>query len=220
MPKKNQQPAGFDPPLDQMRQRGPAGMSDADLLALVLGPNTPIQTTVRIAEEYPLERLVNLPWSEVRRVPGLSEHAAAALAAAVELAKRGLERGVGTAPKLLKPSDVVKAVQDIRPEGREHFVSLYLNARRQLIEKAIISIGTLDGSLVHPREVLAPALQCSAAAIILVHNHPSGDPSPSSQDISLTRRLVEAGLIMGIEVLDHVIVARDSWISFKQIGEM
>ncbi len=95
---------------------------------------------------------------------------------------------------------------------------LYLNARSQLLHKAVISIGTLSGSLIHPREEFAPALEHSAAAVILVHNHQSGDPSPSPEDVGITARLVEAWLIMGIEVLDHVIVGDQKATSLKDLG--
>lgn len=210
-----------DPPFRQLQQLGPGGMSDGDLLALVIGSSGQmLETAHRIAEQYPLERLVTLPWDELNRVPGLSEEAAAALAAAVELAKRGLDRGLGGLPKIIRPSDVLKAIPEIREEKKEHFVCLYLNARTQLVHKAVVSVGTISGSLVHPREVFAPALEHAASAVILVHNHPSGDPTPSGDDLNLTRRLVEAGLILGIEVIDHIIVSQERWVSLKQTGEL
>lgn len=211
----------IEPPIKQLERLGPAGLSDGDLLALVLDSGTdPVESAHAIAEEYPLERLVVLPWEEIRRVPGLSQAAAARLAAAVELAKRGLERGLGGLPKISHPSDVLKVAPELREARQEHFVCLYLNSRTQLTHKTTISVGTLNGTLVHPREVFAPALEHSASAIILVHNHPSGDPTPSRDDLALTHRLVEAGLILGIEVIDHVVVGRDTWVSLKQSGEL
>ena len=209
-----------DPPLEQLLRAGPESLSDADLLALILRGSDAVTTAHQVAEEYPIERLVHLPLDELRRVKGVSLESAAGLVAAVELAKRGLGMGVGSQPRIMKPSETLNLLSGIRSERREHFVCLFLNARKQLIRQETVSIGTLDSSLVHPREVFAPALECSAAAVILAHNHPSGDPSPSGQDLELTRRLIDAGLIMGIEVLDHIIVADSAWLSFKQIGEM
>ncbi|HOF60864.1 MAG TPA: DNA repair protein RadC [Candidatus Latescibacteria bacterium] len=211
----------IDPPMKQLERLGPSGLSDGDLLALVLdSEGDTIKAAHTIAEEYPLERLVVLPWEEISRVPGITPQSAARLAAAVELAKRGLERGLGGLPKIARPSDVMKVAPELREAKQEHFVCLYLNARTQLIHKTTISVGTLSGTLVHPREVFAPALEHSASAVIVVHNHPSGDPTPSRDDLALTHRLVEAGLIMGIEVIDHIIVGRDTWVSLKQTGEL
>ena len=113
------------------------------------------------------------------------------------------------------PEDVVKILGKMRRFRKEHFVALLMNARHVCISVETISIGTLNASLVHPREVFQPAVEQSAAALILAHNHPSGDPAASEEDIQLTGRLVQAGRIMGIEVLDHVIIARDGHLSLK-----
>jgi len=113
------------------------------------------------------------------------------------------------------PDDVVKILGKMKRYRKEHFVAMILNARHVCIAVETISIGTLNASLVHPREVFQPAVEQSAAALILAHNHPSGDPAASEEDIQLTGRLVQAGRIMGIEVLDHVIIARDGHLSLK-----
>lgn len=113
------------------------------------------------------------------------------------------------------PESVVAQLKKIRTAPKEHFVALMLNTRHHLLKVETISIGTLNASLVHPREVFRPALECSAAAIILAHNHPSGDPAHSEDDYRLTERLMKAGKILGIEILDHVIVARHSYLSMK-----
>ena len=219
MAKKNRS-AVPELPIDQLKRSEPSALGDADLLALILNGRDTSTVAHTVAENYPVERLVQLPFDEVKRINGVTEQNAACLVAAVELAKRGLGIGVGSQPRIMKPSDALNILSDVRSERKEHFLCLFLNARKQLIKRETISIGTLDSSIVHPREVFAPALACSAAAIILAHNHPSGDPSPSTQDLELTRRLVDAGLIMGVEVLDHIIVSEAAWLSFKQIGEM
>jgi DNA repair protein RadC len=131
-----------------------------------------------------------------------------------ELTKR---RYRGKTPKVIRgPDDVVGVIgQRLRKEAREHFLVLLLNARHEVIGKETVSVGSLNASIVHPREVFKPAVLQSAASIVLVHNHPSGDPEPSEEDISITKRLVEAGELLGISVLDHVIVASRGVVSLR-----
>ena len=138
------------------------------------------------------------------------------VAAAFELARRGLRLGLGVQPIVNGPLDAVPLLADIRAERREHFLCLYLNARNQLIHKEVVSIGSLSASVVHPREVFHLAVTRAAASIVLAHNHPSGDPSPSREDIELTRRLVEAGRLMGIDILDHIILCESEFLSLKE----
>jgi DNA repair protein RadC len=120
----------------------------------------------------------------------------------------------------MSPQEVWKSLTDIRDNKKEHFVVFYLDSRNKEIAREVISVGTLSDSLVHPREVFEPAIKHSTAQIILAHNHPSGDPAPSPEDIEITHRIVEAGKILGIEVLDHVIVTKDSFMSLKGKGVM
>jgi DNA repair protein RadC len=131
-----------------------------------------------------------------------------------ELTKR---RYRGKAPKAIHgPDDVVALIgKKLRREQREHFLVLLLNARHEVIGKETVSIGSLNASIVHPREVFKPAVVQSAASIVLVHNHPSGDPEPSEEDVSITKRLVQCGELLGIGVLDHVIVASRGVVSFR-----
>jgi DNA repair protein RadC len=140
---------------------------------------------------------------------------AAQLLAAAELGRRLWPDG-DESPLVRGPETVFELTRDIRGTNREHFVGFYLNSRNQVLRREIISIGSLNASIVHPREVYQPAIAVSAASLILAHNHPSGDPAPSEEDLAITRRLVEAGRILGIDVLDHVVVARDAYVSFKE----
>jgi DNA repair protein RadC len=117
-------------------------------------------------------------------------------------------------------NDIVAQAVDLRDKKKEHLMAFFLNARHQLIAKEIISIGTLTASLAHPREIFTPAIGKAAAGVILVHNHPSGDPSPSEEDTRLTKRIVQAGHIMGIDLLDHLIIAENGCYSFKQAGAL
>lgn len=131
-----------------------------------------------------------------------------------ELTKRTYR---GKKPKEIRgPDDVVSLVgSKLRKEQREHFLVLLLNARHEVVGQETVSIGSLNASIVHPREVFKPALLASAASIVLCHNHPSGDPEPSEEDLSITKRLVQAGELIGIGVLDHVIVASRGVVSFR-----
>lgn len=113
---------------------------------------------------------------------------------------------------------IVRNARIIKNKKKEHLLAYFLNARNQLIKREIISIGTLTASLAHPREIFAPAIGKAAAGVVLVHNHPSGDPSPSEEDMRLTKRIEQAGRILGIELLDHVIVAENGAYSFKAAG--
>lgn len=118
----------------------------------------------------------------------------------------------------LKPRDIWEELRDVREHMKEHFVVFFLDTRNQEIRREVVSIGTLNYSLVHPREVFEPAVKNLAASIIVAHNHPSGSLEPSDEDLSLTKRLSQAGRLLGIELLDHVIVTKEGFMSFKQKG--
>ena len=131
-----------------------------------------------------------------------------------ELTKR---RYRGKVPRVIRgPDDVVAVVgPKLRREQREHFLVLLLNARHEVISRETVSIGSLNASIVHPREVFKPAIMQSAASIVVCHNHPSGDAEPSEEDLAITKRLVQAGELLGIQVLDHVIIASRGVVSFR-----
>jgi DNA repair protein RadC len=211
-------PGPPDPrPREKLRQRGPAVMSDAELLALLIGSGTVARSVHRIARvlaKRPPAELAD--WSSARwlLVPGIGPARAAALTAAFELGRRAAERRVASST-IRGPDDVLGQVRDLSRARREHFVVLLLNARHELQCRETVSIGSLNASIVHPREVFLPAILHSAASVVLVHNHPSGDPEPSEEDLSITKRLVEVGELVGIGVLDHVIVASRGVVSMK-----
>jgi DNA repair protein RadC len=136
--------------------------------------------------------------------------------AVFELARRALGPGPGI--ELSRPEDVVPWLAEWREARREHFVAFDLNARHQLIARRLVSVGSLSASIVHPREVFQPAVATSAAGIIVAHNHPSGDPEPSPEDVAVTRRLRDAGELLGIDLLDHLVVAGRGYVSLKSRG--
>lgn len=164
-----------------------------------------------------LADLAQMPLDRLSEFDGLGESKAASLLAAFELGKRVYENTENNLC-INTPSDIVRELVDIKSSAKEHFVVFLLNARNHLIKKEVVSIGTLSASLVHPREVFEPAIRHNSAAIIVAHNHPSGDPSPSDADIRITTQLIESGKIMGIEVLDHIIVTSQKYLSMKAEG--
>ena len=202
---------------EHLRARGVAALTECELLALLLGSGTPGRSALGVARVLARRTPSELAaWSFARwlRVRGIGPARAAALTAAFELGRRALACDAKT-PAIRGPDDVLAQVRDLVRARREHFVALLLNARHELQGRETISIGSLNASIVHPREVFLPAILHSAASVVLVHNHPSGDPEPSEEDLSITRRLVEVGELVGIGVLDHVIVASRGTVSFR-----
>ena len=204
-------------PREKLCTRGVAALTEAELLALLLGSGTPGRSALRVARALarrPPGELAAWPLARWLRVRGIGLARAAALTAAFEMGRRALDCRTAAAA-IRGPDDVLAQVRDLARARREHFVVLLLNARHEFQCRETISIGSLNASIVHPREVFLPAILHSAASVVLVHNHPSGDPEPSEEDLSITRRLVEVGELVGIGVLDHVIVASRGSVSFR-----
>jgi len=197
---------------ERLTESGPGVLTDPELIAILIGS---ADAAARFCTAVNVRRLHNVPSEELTAVQGIGPERARKLLAAAELGRRLWPDGDAT-PLVRGPESVYELCRDIRAANREHFVGFYLNSRNQVLRREIISIGSLNASIVHPREVFAPAIAVSAASLVLAHNHPSGDPTPSEEDLAITRRLLEAGRIIGIDVLDHVIVARESYASFKE----
>ena len=209
-----------DRPREKLVAKGAENLKDSELLAILLrtgraGKNV-IEIASQILTKYSKKRLLQMTYEDLLRIKGINSAKATTLLAAFELSKRAMEVNDLNLPIISTPKDVIVQLTELRYNKRENFVALYLNARSQLLHKETISIGTLNANLVHPREVFEPALRHSAANIMVAHNHPSGDPKPSEDDLELTKRLAEAGKMMGIEVLDHVIVTNNNYFSFKE----
>ena len=209
-----------DRPREKLIAKGGENLKDSELLAILLrtgkvGKNV-IEIASQILGKYSKKRLLQMTYEDLSKISGIDSAKATTLLAAFELSKRALEVNDTNLPTIVTPKDVVAQLTDLRHNKKEHFVALYLNARNQLVHKETISMGTLNANLVHPREVFEPAVRYLAAQVVIAHNHPSGDPKPSDADLEITKRLAEAGKMMGIEVVDHIIVTKNSFLSFKE----
>lgn len=209
-------------PRERLARHGCEALRDEELLAILLGTGyrgQPVQAVAQqILDTHEREELAGMDWVQLSRIKGVGRAKACVIVAAFELARRALHRELGTRPVLSAPADVLPLLADIRDQKKEFFLCIYLNARNQLIHKEVVSIGSLSASIVHPREVFRIAVARTAASVILAHNHPSGDVTPSQDDIQLTRRLRDAGQLMGIQVLDHVIISAMDYLSLKERG--
>lgn len=206
-------------PREKLSAHGVGALSEEELLSLILGRGSagaPVEKlAVRLTEMLflPDGRVAEPTLAECLKLKGLGQAKASAILAALELGKR--TQNLRGRP-ILAPEDSLAHLSWLGPLEREHFVALYLDSRRRLIKSHSVSVGTLDSSLVHPREVFREAIRLAASAVIVAHNHPSGDPEPSPEDIALTARLQKAGTLLGIQLLDHLVVGRDDWVSLRQ----
>jgi DNA repair protein RadC len=218
-------------PRERLREKGPDSLSPGELVAIPLRTGVKGANVVEIGkglvQRYgSLDALARASWQELAKEPGIGPDKAVKLVAAFSLA-RGLVRETrAESPALETPEAVANLMrEENRLRNAETFQVILLNTRRRLIGKPVkISDGTLDTILVHPREVFRPAIENNAAAVVLVHNHPSGDPTPSEADIKVTRDLIRAGQLLKIEVLDHVILGRATqerpkdFVSLRELG--
>ena len=211
-------------PRERLLQDGPQHLTEAELLGILLGKGTRKKTAIDLARELldryeSLQRLFSRSPSELTTVKGIGPAKAAILSAAFELVRRIQSRKGADRPLFKRSSDVaghyLPLMRDLR---KEVFKVLLLNRANRFIKEVFISEGTLDASVVHPRDVFREALLEPAAAIILIHNHPSGNPSPSDEDLRITKQLVESGRLLGIKVYDHIILAGESYRSLADEG--
>ena len=219
-------PAVRDRPREKLGRLGAASLGDNELLALVLGSGTRRAGALALANLVleaagGLHGLAALGSGDLQRIPGVGEAKAAQVLAAVELGRRTLLRQPAGRPQFLTPAEVARyLLPEFGARPVEQFGVVLLDTKHRLIRTTVLTVGTLDRSVVHPREVFREAASARAAGIVLFHNHPSGDPAPSADDLSLTRRLAAAGELMGIDVLDHVILTATRFVSLRDLGRL
>jgi len=216
--------ATHDRPREKLQRLGAAALGDNELLAIVLGHGRSRVSALDMANAV-LETadgahgLVRTRYDDLCAIPGIGRARAAQILAAVELGRRTLTRPLRERVQIVNAR---AAAEYLLPQygsrSVEQFGVVLLDTKRRVIRTLILSVGTLDASIVHPREVFGAAAAAGAAALVLFHNHPSGDPRPSPDDLDLTRRLAAAGVLMGIDVIDHVILADVRYYSFKEEG--
>jgi len=216
----------YERPRERMLAYGSAALADAELLAILLRTGTDEESAYQLAQRLlsnfeDLRGLSEATQEELTTLRGIGPVKAAELRAAFELGKRLSSKGNLGQKVIRLPRDVADImIPEMRDLKQEHFVCLFLNTKNRIIGKQTIFVGSLDASIVHPREVFKEAIKRSSAAVICLHNHPSGDPTPSREDIEVTRTLRQAGEVVGISVLDHVIIGYDRYISLKEAGYM
>lgn len=212
-------------PRERLYAAGPGALASRELLAILIGSGREGASAVDVAGTLlrgfggSLRRLAMAAPAEIASVPGIGPATAARIAAALELGRRLAREGPVERAQIQGPRDIYeRCAPGMRDLNQEEFRVLLLNTQHAVMREMVITRGTLDTSVVHPREVFRPAIVESAAAVALVHNHPSGDPAPSPEDRAVTQQLADAGRLLGIAVLDHVIIGDGRYVSFVESG--
>lgn len=208
----------IDRPREKLEKYGPERLSDSELLAILLrtgseGINV-VELAGKILRKFSGIGLAKASVKELKNTFGLGSAKACEISACFELGRRLLQNKQSTL--ILSPKDVWDELKDIRDHKKEHFVIFFLDSRNQEIKREIVSVGSLNTNLVHPREVFEPAVRHLAAQIIIAHNHPAGSSEPSEGDSIMTQKLIQAGKLLDIEIIDHVIVARGEFYSYRE----
>ena len=215
----------FDRPRERLRTLGPGALATRELLAILIGSGGGGRSALDVAGELlsvsdnSLRRLAVTPVGTVEQIPGVGPALAARVGAALELGRRLAREGPEERPRIRGPRDVYdRCAPEMRDLSQEEFRLLLLSTQHAVTREVVVTRGVLDASVVHPREVFRIAIAESAAAVLLVHNHPSGDPTPSPEDRAVTRQLADAGRIVGIPVVDHVVIGDGRFVSFSEAG--
>lgn len=212
------EPRNIDKPREKLEKKGISALNSHELVMLILGSGIKGRDVAQQSAD--ILKLLDtesgyVSIEKLKNIKGIGIAKAGQIMASFELARRYLIKQTN---KIHSVDDILKLVEDIRDKKQEHFISLTLSGASLLIEKRVVFKGTVNKSIVHPREVFADALTDRAAGIVIVHNHPADDPTPSEADIEITKQLFEAGKLLGIKVIDHIIVTQDNYFSFESAG--
>ncbi|MFD2692320.1 RadC family protein [Sporolactobacillus shoreicorticis] len=213
-----------DRPRERLIREGASSLSSQELLAILLHSGTRNESVMQLAERLVcrfegLDLLREASIEELKQVKGIGTAKAVQLLAGFEIGQRMARMVHDSRYAIRSPEDGADYVmEELRVLKQEHFVALFLNTKNQVLYKKTIFVGSLNASIVHPREVFKEAVRQSAAAIICFHNHPSGDPTPSREDIDVTKRLASCGKMLGVDVLDHIVIGDQCFVSLKQKG--
>ena len=206
-------------PQEKLLNKGHENLLDAELLAILLGTGSNKQNAIALSKtilnRFPLKKLSKTSISDLIKISGIGKSKATRIMAALELGERVFAPSLLTKVTIRGSEDLLAQIKDIADKKQEYLVVFYLNARHELLQREVIGQGSLNNMLITPKEIFAPALITPCASIIVAHNHPSGDPAPSDDDIAFTKRIHEAGEVMGISFIDHVIVAKSGYFSFR-----
>jgi len=220
----SQMPAG-EKPREKLLRDGPEGLSTVEVLAVILGTGTRSKSVMDLAGDVlamdarGLRYLAECSPEELKKISGMGDAKVCVLMAALELGKRLSCLPAEERVRIKCSADIANLFMErLRYEKKEHFKCLLINSRGEILEENEVSVGDLNSSASHPREVFSSAVRRSAGSVAFVHNHPSGDPEPSAADINSTRRLVEVGELLGIPVIDHIIIGDGSYVSMKGLG--
>jgi len=208
-----------DRPREKIEKKGASALSDTELIEAIIGRGTRRRDVREIAKDVCgiLKDRQDIRYEEIRAVEGIGPSKASQIMACFEMGRRYFAPEVN-GRRVTKPDDILPFVAHLRDKRQEHFICITLNGAGEVLGNRVITVGLLNHSLVHPREVFADAITDRAASIICVHNHPSGSLEPSSQDIAITAQLKEAGSLVGIQLVDHVIVTKTGHLSMRERG--
>jgi len=214
----------WDRPRERLLALGPRALSVSELLSIIVGSGSSGISSMHVSQSIlsafqSLRELSDAPASSLTRIKGCGTAVTARILAALELGRRAWMLPTQQHPAITCPEAVARLLLDeVKLARKEIFFGLFLNSRNRLIDREIVSVGSLNASIVHPREIYRGAILRSAAALVVCHNHPAGDPKPSQEDIAVTKRLSQAGEVLGIPLVDHVILGGGRYVSLKNLG--